>query len=111
VAPWIAVLSLHIVFTRGVMIYKFTLAPSTGPRHIWCIYTQCLFSGRENNTVGSGVAMVISLANAGYGSSWVAQHLFQPNLVFQSVWGWGDLGSFQLLQLNFSPEGDEKILW
>ena len=24
-APWIAVLSLHTVFTRGVMIYKFTL--------------------------------------------------------------------------------------
>jgi len=25
VAPWIAVLSLHTVFTRGVMVYKFTL--------------------------------------------------------------------------------------
>jgi len=53
--------------------------------------------------------MVISLASAGYGGCRVAQHLFWPNLVFQPVWGWGDLGSFQLLQSNFSP-GDEKFL-
>jgi len=83
--------------------------PSTGPHHIWRIYTQCLFSGREKNTVGSGDAMVISLASAGYGGSRVAQHLFRRNLVFQPICGWGNLGSFQLLQSNFSPEGDEKF--
>jgi hypothetical protein len=26
-------------------------------------------------------------------------------LVFQPIWGWGDLGSFQLPHSNSSPEG------
>jgi hypothetical protein len=62
------------------------------------------------HTVGSRVVKVISLASAGYGGCRVAQHLFRPNLVFRPIWVWGDLGSFQLLQSNFSPEGDEKFL-
>jgi len=114
VAPWITVLSLH---TGGCWFTNLLCCdiprnkvPITGPCHIWRIYTQCLFSGHEKNTVDSWVAMVISLASAGYGSSRVVQHLFRPNLVFQPIWGWGDLGSCQLLQSNFSPEGDEKFL-
>jgi len=73
-------------------------------------FTHSAFSQATRRTVGSGVAMVILLASAGYGSSRVAKHLFWPNLVFQPIWGWGDLGSFQLLQSNFSPERDEKFL-
>jgi len=49
--------------------------------------------------------MVISLASVGYGGSRVTQPLFQPNLVFQPIWWWGNLGSFLLLQSNFPPEG------
>ena len=35
----------------------------------------------------------------------VAKHFLRPHLVLQPVWGWGDLGSFQLPQSTFSPEG------
>ena len=62
--------------------------------------TVCLFSGRKKNTHESGVGLMISLASAGYGGSRVVQHLLRQHLVFQPIWGWGDLGSFQLLQSN-----------
>jgi len=48
---------------------------------------------------------MISLASVVYGSSQVTQHLLWRNLFFQPIWGWGDLGFFQLLQSNFSPDG------
>jgi len=55
------------------------------------------------NKHDSGVAL-ISLATVGYDASRAAQNLLPPHLVFQSNWGWGDLGFFQLLQSNSSPE-------
>jgi len=111
VAPWIIVLLQHTVVTKRV-IYKFTFVwyslkegTTPGPHHIWRTYTLCPFFGCEKNTDGSGAALMISLASACYGDSRVAKHFLCPNLVFQPIWGWGDLGSFQLPQSNSSPEG------
>jgi len=56
------------------------------------------------NKHDSGVAL-ISLASVCYDRSRTAQYLVPPHLVFQSNWGLGDLGFFQLLQSNSSPEG------
>jgi len=68
VAPWIAVLSQHTVFTKRVIYYKFTFvrysakqAPRTGLRHIW--RTVCPLFGHEKNTDGRADGMVISLAS------------------------------------------------
>ena len=59
------------------------------------ICTLCPFFGREKNTEGSAV---------GLRKCW--QNIFlRPLLVFQPVWGWSDLGSFQHPQSNSSPEG------
>jgi len=102
VALWITVLSQHAVFTKRV-IYKFILcdimwnkAPRAGPHHIWRTYTLCPFFGREKNTDGSTVGLMISLAIVCYGDSRVAKHFLRLHLVFQPIWGWGNLGSFQL---------------
>jgi hypothetical protein len=46
-----------------------------------------------------------SLGSVSYGNSRVAKHFFAPALGFRTMWGWGDLGSFQLPQLNSSPDG------
>ena len=81
----------------------------TGPRHIWRTYTLCPFSGHEMNRDDSGVWWMILKASVGYGGSWVTQHLFQPHLVFQSIWEWGDLGFFQFIQSNSSPEGARNL--
>jgi hypothetical protein len=78
-------------------------APCTGQYHIWSTYRLCPFFGREKNTDGSG-AVLISLASACYVGSRVIKHFLLPNLVFQPVWGWSDLGFFQLPQSNSSPE-------
>jgi len=56
------------------------------------------------NKHDSGVEL-ISLASVGYDGSRTAQYLLLPHLVFQPIWGWGDLGSFQLPQSNSAPEG------
>jgi hypothetical protein len=69
----------------------------------------CAFSLAARKTHGSGVGWMISLASAGYGESRVAQHLLRPHLVIQPIWGWGDLGSFQLLQSNSSPERAQNL--
>jgi len=63
------------------------------------------FSCHEKNTDGSRVWLMISLASACYGDSRVTKHLLRLNLVFQRIWGWCNLGSFQLPQSNSSPEG------
>jgi hypothetical protein len=55
------------------------------------------------NKHDSGLAL-ISLASVGYDDSRTA-HLLPLYLVFQSNWGWGDLGFVQLLKSNSSPEG------
>ena len=74
VASWITVLSRHIVFTKRVIYYKFTFmwysakAPCTGPCRIWC--TVCPFFGREKNTDGSAVGLMISLASVCYDFCW-----------------------------------------
>ena len=68
-------------------------APRTGSRYIWHTYRLCAFFGPEKNTDGSGVGF-ISLASACYGDCRVAKHFLLLNVVFQPIWGWGDLGSF-----------------
>jgi hypothetical protein len=55
------------------------------------------------NKDGSGVEWIL-LASVGYDSSRATQHLLLPHLVFQPNWEWGDLGFYQLLQSNSSPE-------
>jgi len=111
VAPWITVLSQHTVFTERV-IYKFiwgdilwNKAPRPGPCHMWRTYTLCPFFGHEKNTDRSIVGLMISLASVCYGDSRVTKHFLCPHLVFQPIWGWGNLGYFQLPQSNCSPEG------
>jgi hypothetical protein len=42
--------------------------------------------------------------HVGYGDFQVTQHLLWLHMVFHPFWGWGDLGLFQLLQSNSSPE-------
>jgi len=79
-------------------------APRTGLRHTSHTCRPWSFSGREMNKHSSGLGS-ISLASVGYDGSQSAQYLLPPHLVFQSNWGWGDLGFFQLLQSNSSPEG------
>jgi hypothetical protein len=80
-------------------------APRTGPRQVCRTYTLCPFFGCEKNTDGSTVVLLISLGSVCYGDSRVAKHFLHPHLVFQPIWGWGSLGSFQLPQSNSSPEG------
>jgi len=65
----------------------------------------CPVFGREKNTDGITVGLMISLASVSYGDSRVTKHFLRPNLVFQPVWGWDDLGSLQLPKSNSSPEG------
>jgi hypothetical protein len=48
--------------------------------------------------------VLILLASVGYDDSRAAEHLLPLYLVFQSNWGWDNLGFFQLLQSNSSPE-------
>jgi len=87
------------------VIYKFTLVRYSAKQgtmhrpklHLAHIYTVPI-SGREMNTDDSGVWWMISLAIVGYGRYRVAQHLLRPHLVFEPIWGWGNLGFFQLLQ-------------
>jgi len=58
VAPWIAVLSLHTVFTRGVMFYKFTLvwysakhgAQHRPPSHLVHLHTVPFLRLREEHS-------------------------------------------------------------
>ena len=42
-------------------------APHRGPRHIWCTYTLFPFIGREKNTDGSAVGLMILLDTVCYG--------------------------------------------
>jgi hypothetical protein len=55
------------------------------------------------NINSSGVGW-ISLASVNYDGSQIALYFLLPHLVFQPNWGWGDLGFFQLLQSNSSPQ-------
>jgi len=90
------------------VIFHENKAPRTGPCHIWRTHTLCPFFGRKKNTDGS-TGLMISLANVCYGDSWVAKHFLNRHLVFQPIWGWGDLGSFQLPQSNSSPKGASNL--
>jgi len=111
VAPWIAVLSQHTLFRERV-IYKFiwgdilwNKASRTGPRHMRPTYTLCPFFGHANNTDGSVVGLMILLASVCYDDSRVTKHFLHLHLVFQPIWGWDNLGYFQLPQSNSSWEG------
>jgi hypothetical protein len=57
-----------------------------------------------------GVWWMISLASAGYGGSQTAR-LLQLHMVFQPMWGWGDLGFFQLFQSKFFTRRSLKSWW
>jgi hypothetical protein len=46
---------------------------------------------------------MVSLAIVGHDGSRVA-HLLRLRLVLQPIWRWSDLGFFQILQSNSSPE-------
>jgi len=52
---------------------------------------------------------MILLGSVCYGDSCVAKQFLRPHLVFQPIWGWGDLGSFQLPQSNSSSEGARNL--
>ena len=71
----------HIIHKEGditnLLLYDIlrNKAPRTGPHHIWRICTLCSSSGYEKNTDGSGVWLMILLANACYSDSRVAKHL------------------------------------
>ena len=103
VAPWITVLSQRWFTNLLLCDIPRNKAPRTGSGYIWRTYKLCTFFVCEKNTDGSGVGL-ISLASA-YGDSGVTKHFLCPNLVFQPIWGLGDLGSFQLPLSNSSPEG------
>jgi len=55
------------------------------------------------NKDGSRVAW-ISQGSVAYGGCRAEQYLLLPHLVFQPNWGWGNLGFFQFLHSNSSPE-------
>jgi len=55
-------------------------------------------------TDSSTVWLKISLASVGYGDSQVSKHFLRPHLIFEPIWGWGDLSAFQLSQTNLSPD-------
>ena len=109
-APWITVLSWQTLFTRGwftnlLWCYiPWKKAPWTGPHHIWRIYT--LFPSLATRRTQTA-------AEFGWWFRWpvlvmatrVTKHLLRLNLVFQRIWGWCNLGSFQLPQSNSSPLG------
>jgi len=52
---------------------------------------------------------MILLAVVCYGNSRVVKHFLNWHLVFQPIWGWGNLGSFQLPQSNSSPKGARNL--
>jgi hypothetical protein len=116
VAPWITVLSRHTLFTMRV-IYKFTfvwysLKQGTTHRltsHLMHLQTVHFLWLWEEHTEGSWDGLKISLASACYSDSRVAQYLLWPHLVFQPIWGCGDLGSLQLPKSNSTPEGAWNI--
>ena len=108
VAPRITVLSWHIRNEYDLQIYfcvKFLETRHHAQAHITSgALIQCALSlAPKKNTDGSTIGLTILLASA-CGGSRVAKHFSHPNLVFQPVWGWGDLGFFQLPQSYSSPE-------
>ena len=116
VIPWITFLSGHSIHSGGdLQIYwcdiMWNKAPHIGPHQICSTYALCPFCGLEMNRDDNRGRWMISLASAVYGSSRVAPHLLRPYLVFQPNWGGGfdDLGFFQLLQSNSSPEGAHSV--
>jgi len=95
VAPWITVLSQHIIHNKGHLQIYFCVIFLETRHHAQAHVTSgtlmdCTFFDREN-TDGSVVGL-ISLASACYGDSRVAKHFLHLNLVFQPIWWWGSLG-------------------
>jgi len=86
------------------VIFHKNKATRTGPHHIGRIYTLCPFFGCGKHTDGSAFVLMILLASVCYGDCWVAKHILHPHLVLQPIWGWADLGSFQLPHSTSSPE-------
>jgi len=117
VAPWIAVLSWHSIH-KGWYITNLLLcyipqnkAPHTGLHHIWRTYTLCPFFGHKKNTDGSTVGLMILLASVCYCNSGVAKHFLSLHLVFQPIWGWGDLLFFPASSIKFLTKSSLKSRW
>jgi hypothetical protein len=110
VAPQIIVLSRHIIHNEGYLqIYICVIFLETR-HHAQAHFTSgtlidCALSLATRRTDGSRVVLMILLASACYGDSQVAKQFLSLNLVFKPIWGWGDLGSFQLPQSNSLPGG------
>jgi len=105
VAPWITVVSQHTVFTKLLWCdIPWNKAP----------HTQAHITSGALTHIAISLAMRRTQAAVELGgwfcwpvlvlASRVAQHLLCPHLVFQPFWGWGNLGSFQLLLSNSIPE-------
>ena len=62
-----------------------------------------LLYGRDKHTDSSAFGLMTFLASVCYGPR-VAKYILRPHLILQPIWGWGDLGSFQLPQSTSSPE-------
>ena len=78
-------------------------APCTGSHHIWRTYTLPFLSPQEHRWQCSWVDDFTSQCLLWRLSS--RKTFFPPHMVFQPIWGWGDLSSLQLPQSNSSPEG------
>jgi len=72
--------------------------------HLVHLYTLSFFFGCDKHTDSSTFWLMISLASVCYGPR-VAKHFLGPHLVLQPIWGWDNLGSFQLPHSTSSPEG------
>ena len=111
VAPWVTVLSWHTEFTKRVL-YKFTFLwfsvkqstmhrPTSHLAHLYTVPFLWLWEEHRRQRSWNGDF----LASVCYGDSRFVKQFLHPHLAFQPIWGWGDLGSFQLPQSNSSPEG------
>ena len=104
VAPWIAVLSWHTVFTKRVIYYKFTLVwystkQSTMRRpapHLAHLYAALSFTVRRTQRAAH-FGLMIWLASVCYGDRRVTKHFFCPHFFFQPIWGWEILALYSFL--------------
>ena len=111
VAPWITVLqTTHIIHNEGDLQIYFCVIFLETRHHTQAHITSgalihyALSLAMRRTQDSFAVGLMISLASVCYGDSRVAKHFLRLNLVFQPIWGWGDLGSFQLPQSNSSPQ-------
>jgi len=78
------------------VIFHIKCSSNRPTSHLVHLYTVPFF-GRDKQTDSSPFVWMISLATVCYGPQ-VAKHFLHPQSALQPIWGWGDLGSFQLPQ-------------